>query len=261
MVGVRSLWPTTADAVSDEDLERIYAYPEELAGPWVQVNFVCSADGAMRVGDRSGGLSGPADKRVYQLGRDLADVVLVGAGTVRTEGYRGARTGVDRLARRRRLGRSDVPPIAVVTRTGDIDPGSALFTDTRVPPIVLTAEAAPEHRRATLTAAGAELVICGTDQVDLPAALDHLAERGLRRINCEGGPHLFAQLIAVDLVDQLCLTMAPLLAGAGADRIVAGTPADAPRHMDLASILYEDGFVMLRYRRSHPPTQPPAYRG
>lgn len=244
------LWPTTpADSVSDADLERLYGYPRDLSRTWVQVNFVSSADGAAAVNEQSEGLSHPADKRIFLLGRELADVILVGAGTVRAEGYRGARVNAERAARRAARGLSEVPPIAVVTRSGELDPAGPLFTDTRVPPIVITTEKAPETRRAALIRAGADVLLAGVDDVDLGLALKLLGERGLYRVDCEGGPMLFGDLIAAGLVDQLCLTIAPLLAGAGARRIAFGRPAPEPREMDLASVLVEDGFTMLRYRR------------
>src|SRR5439155_12985909 len=213
------LWPTSLDEVTDDDLERIYGYPPDITRPWIQVNFVSSADGAAAVADRSEALSHPADKRIFLLGRDLADVVLVGAGTVRAESYRGAKVNDERRARRKRLGLSEVPPIAVVSGTARIDPDSALFTDADIPPIIITTAHAPEERHAALAEAGADIIIAGDQMVDLTAALAELSRRGLNRIDCEGGPHLFGELIAENLVDQLCLTVAPLLAGAGADRI------------------------------------------
>jgi 5-amino-6-(5-phosphoribosylamino)uracil reductase len=216
----------------------------------VQVNFVSSADGAATASGRSHGLSSPADKKIFALGRDLADVVLVGAGTATVEAYRGVKHTEVRAERRARLGLAELPPIAVVTGRCSIGPQTPLVADTRVPPIVLTTEAAPLSRRADLTAAGAEVVITGEDHVDLDRALGALAERGLRRVCCEGGPRLFGELIAADLVDQLCLTVAPLLAGAGAARIAEGVARPDPMRLALASVVTEDGFLMLRYRRA-----------
>ncbi|HJQ46309.1 MAG TPA: pyrimidine reductase family protein [Amycolatopsis sp.] len=243
------LWPTPLDDLTDDDLAGIYGYPGHLDEPFVQVNFVSSTDGAATLADRSEGLSHPADKRIFLLGRDLADVVLVGAGTARAEGYRGARTTGERRARRARLGLSEIPPIAVVSGSARIDPACPLFTDTKVPPIVITTEHAPEERRADLEKAGAEVLVAGEQMVDLTAALDALARRGLYRVDCEGGPLLFGELIAEDLVDQLCLTVAPVLAGAGAGRIAMGRLSSEARRLELASILLEDGFSMLRYRK------------
>jgi riboflavin biosynthesis pyrimidine reductase len=231
---VRSVWPSSTGELTGADLERIYAYPANPDRPWVQVNFAASADGAVEV-----------DRRIFLLGRDLADVILVGAGTVRAEDYRGVVAGPKRLERRRRLGFGTVPPIAVVTRTADLDPASRLFTETVVPPIVVTTETAETGR---LAAAGAEIVRAGDAEVDVRRALDLLAARGLRRVACEGGPRLFAQLVEADLVDQLCLTIAPLLVAGPATRIATG-PVAVARRLAPASILVEDGFTFLRYRR------------
>jgi len=250
---MQSLWPTPPDGaageMTDADLERLYDYPGELDRPWVQANFVSSADGAVTLADRSEGLSHPADKRIFGLGRDLADVVLVGAGTAESEDYKGVKPTERRLERRRRLGRTDVPPIAVVSGRCTLSPEASLFRRTTVAPIVITTEAAPVQRRNALVAAGADLVVTGAERVDLPTTLRELAGRGHYRINCEGGPHLLGSLLAADLVDQLCLTVAPLLAGPGAGRIVAGPAAEAPRRMNLASVLHEDGYCMFRYTR------------
>lgn len=235
--------------MDDAELERLYDYPENLDKPWVQVNFVASADGAVTVDGRADGLSGPGDKTIFILGRDLADVILVGAGTVAIEGYRGVKRTELRTDRRARLGRSELPPIAVVTRRCSVGPDSPLVADTIVPPIVITCAAAPEERRAAVAAAGADVVVAGDTTVDLAHALGALAERGLYRVNCEGGPQLFGELIATDLVDQLCLTVSPLLVGGDASRIANGLFARAPEHRELASVLTEDGYLMLRYRR------------
>lgn len=237
-------------AVDDRALEDVYAYPDDLDRPWVQVNFVASADGAATVSGRSHGLSSPADKKVFALGRDLADVVLVGAGTALAEGYRGVKRTEVRAERRARLGLSEIPPIAVVTARGSVDPESPLVTDTVVPPIVLTTLAAPAEHRKALAAAGADVVVAGEERVDPKSALDALAERRLLRVCCEGGPTLFADLIADGLVDQLCLTVAPLLAGAGAVRVADGRPGREPIGLRLESVLTDDGFLMLRYRRA-----------
>jgi riboflavin biosynthesis pyrimidine reductase len=244
------LFPEPAGEVDEAELERIYAYPEGLAAPWTQVNFVASADGAATVDGRSKGLSSSADQRVFALGRDLADVVLVGAGTAHVEGYRGVKRTEVRAERRSRLGLSEVPPIAVVTGRCSIEPGSPLVTDAPVAPIILTCAAAPESRRTALADAGADVVVCGEGVVDLSKALAAMADRGLLRVCCEGGPHLFGELIAEDLVDQLCLTVAPLMVSGDATRIAIGRLPVAPTPTDLASVLVEDGFLMLRYRRS-----------
>jgi riboflavin biosynthesis pyrimidine reductase len=239
-------------AVDDRALEELYDYPPELTSPFVQVNFVASADGAATVSGRSAGLSSPADKKVFALGRDLADVVLVGAGTALAEGYKGVRRTELRTERRTRLGLSEVPPIAVVTGRGSVPPSSPLVTDAATPTIVLTSEASPVAWRAEVADAGADVVVAGQEKVETDLALAALAERGLLRVCCEGGPTLFADLVADGLVDQLCLTVAPMLTGAGAARIATGRPCATPLDLSLDSVLSDEGFLMIRYRRAAP---------
>ncbi|MFC5994875.1 pyrimidine reductase family protein [Pseudonocardia hispaniensis] len=227
------------DDLDDQALARVYAYPQDLTRPYVRVNFVSSLDGSVSVDGRSGGLGSAADKRVFGLLRRLAEVVLVGAGTVRTEDYRGAR--------RATIGRDTPPPIAVVTGSADLDPHSRLLTDTSVPPIVLTTTAAPAQRRRRLRAAGA-------DVVELPtlaphAVLGELDRRELRRVLCEGGPRLHGDLVNADAVDELCLTLSPLLVAGHAGRIATGPAGPDPRPMTLVGALHADDVLLLRYAR------------
>jgi len=245
---VRALLPDPVDDLDDRALERLYDYPPDLRRPWVQVNFVSSADGAATVAGRSAGLSHPADKKIFALGRDLADVVLVGAGTALVEGYRGVRRTERRAERRARLGLAETPPLAVLTGRCSFGPDAPLMADTLVPPIVLTCTSAPAERRAALAGAGADVVLAGAESVELGCALDALAERGLLRVCCEGGPTVFGELIAADLVDQVCLSVAPLATAGDAPRIAHGWHA-VPRNLRLASVLTEDDYLMLRYRR------------
>ena len=225
--------------LDDAALAAHYAYPD-VDAPYVRVNFVSSLDGAVTVDGVSGGLGSDGDKRVFGMLRELAEVVLVGAGTVRAEDYRGAR--------RPTRGRDTPPPIAVVTGSADLDPASRLFTDTLVAPIVLTLDSAPRERRDRLSAAGADVAVL--DRLTPDALLAELGRRGLHRILCEGGPSLHGALQAADAVDELCLTMAPLLAGGTAGRIATGPDGSPPRAMSLVGALTADGSLLLRYRRS-----------
>ncbi|MDN5748903.1 MAG: dihydrofolate reductase family protein, partial [Pseudonocardia sp.] len=118
--------PSDGEPLDDRSLAAHYAYPDGLAAPYVRVNFVASIDGAVSVDGRSAPLGSEADRCVFGLLRELADVVLVGAGTVRVEDYRGAR--------RPTRGRDTPPPIAVVTASAARAPAARLFTDTPVAP-------------------------------------------------------------------------------------------------------------------------------
>jgi riboflavin biosynthesis pyrimidine reductase len=238
---VPSFPPDPVD-LDDDALAAHYAYPTDPAAPFVRVNFVTSADGAVSVAGLSGGLGSAADRRVFGVLRRLADVVLVGAGTVRAENYRGARLPT--------RGTDSPPPITVVTGSAELDPESGLFTDTAVPPIVLTLATAPRERRERLAAAGGDVVVL--DRLTPDALLAELARRGRHRVLCEGGPSLFGALIAADAVDELCLTVAPLLAGGSAGRITRGPAGSPPRPLRLVGQLQADGVLLLRYRRADP---------
>ncbi|MFL6128306.1 MAG: dihydrofolate reductase family protein [Mycobacteriales bacterium] len=241
---MHQLLPTPSGELTDDDLVAAYEVAAGT-GPHVRVNFVASADGAAWLDGRSGGLSSPADKRVFALLRDLADVMLVGAGTIRTEGYSYPDFGADRRARRRALGLAELPTFAVVSGSLDLDPRSRLFAGAPVRTVVLTSAAAPAGRRAALEPV-ADVVAAGADRVDLAAAVDALAARGLRRVLCEGGPALLGGLVAAGRLDELCLTVSPLLAGPGAGRIVVGA-GHPPVRLGILRLLAEDGSLFTRY--------------
>ena len=245
---MRLIWPP-ADSVgaelTDKDLSQLYARPD---APSLRMNFVSSLDGAVDVAGYSEGLSGPADKRIFGLLRQLSDAVMVGAGTLRHEGYRAVRLDENRRAWREERGLAAYPTLVVVSASLDVDPGQGAFADAPVRPIVITHEQSPPHRRRRLEEV-AELLISGDHEVDLAAAVAELRTRGLNQVLCEGGPHLFGGLLAAGLVDELCLTVSPLLAGPGAGRIVAGRPRDATVGMRLVHMLTADDTLFTRYVR------------
>jgi riboflavin biosynthesis pyrimidine reductase len=217
----------------------------------IRANFVASVDGAVTVHGLSRGLQTEGDNHVFAALRDLADVVLVGAGTVRQEGYGAVTPAGTRLAARRRYGLADELPIAVVSRRLDLDPDSELFGGSGAGrTIVLTTAESPPEQRAQL-ADVADVIVAGETSVDATAARSALRERGLVRVLCEGGPHLLGALIGQGGCDELCLSISPLLTGPGAGRIVAGPPlTGAPRGLMLSGLLEEDGALFARYRRS-----------
>jgi riboflavin-specific deaminase-like protein len=219
------------------------AYPRH-AEPTLRVNFVSSLDGAVTLDGHSAGLSGPADKRVFHLLRRSCDALLVGAGTLRDEGYNALRPDP---AWRVAAGLSPYPVLVVLSGSLRLDPAQAAFADAPVRPLVITHAAAPERPEL---AAVANIVTCGDTAVDLRAAVAALHARGLTQLLCEGGPAVLGGLIGADLVDELCLTLAPLLAGGGAGRIAAGPPSP-PRSMTLRHALAADGQLLLRYARDH----------
>jgi len=244
---MRTIFPTPGDELDLTGLAEAYQYPGER---WLRVNFVSSADGAVTADGLSGGLSSAGDKRVFGILRVLADVILVGSGTARSENYKPAKRR-DSLASLR-AGRSAAAPIALVTGKLDLDLTAPLFTqaaaDSRT--IVITCAASDEAKRAA-TAQVADVIVAGEDTVDLGQAVQALAGRGLGRVLCEGGPHLFGDLTAAGLADELCLSLSPTLSGPGAGRIIAGQQA-AARPLTLRQVIADDGFLFLRYFAEKP---------
>jgi riboflavin biosynthesis pyrimidine reductase len=173
-------------------------------------------------------------------------VVLVGSGTAEAENYKPARPRPALASLR--AGRPATATIAVISGSLDLDLTSPLFTDAPADArtIVITrATARPDLQEAAAKAA--DVLVAGQDKVDLAAALAALADRGLRRVNCEGGPHLLGQVAAAGLLDELTLTVSPTLAGPGTGRVIAG-PAFAADRMTLTQVLTEDGYLFCRYR-------------
>jgi 5-amino-6-(5-phosphoribosylamino)uracil reductase len=237
---VRRLLPGPAD-LDDAALVEAYRLPP---GRSMRVNFIASLDGAVTVDGRSEPLGSPGDKRIFDLLRALADGVLVGHGTAAAEGY-GPITPETRVGRlRAALGRPPTAPIVVVSGRASLDPGGRLMGGP-APTICVTCEAADRGRRAALEGAGAEVLVCGEDEVDLPTALDRLAERGLEQLVCEGGPQLLHAALAAGVVDELDLSLSPALVGRGSRLLEAGPPT--PTRFELRQVLEEDGMLFTRY--------------
>ncbi len=210
----------------------------------MRLNLVTSLDGAVEVDGLSGPLGVPADREAFAAMRAAADVVLVGAGTVRAENYGPVTLNADRRSRREARGQTGVPRLAVVSGSGAFDASSPLF-DSEGKVIVYTTEG-QASRRGDLSRV-AEVVAAGEKEIDLPAVIADLRARGLGRILCEGGPTLFGALLGAGLVDELCVTVSPVLAGGGRLGFANGS-ASAPVALSLQAVCEGDGALLLRYK-------------
>jgi riboflavin biosynthesis pyrimidine reductase len=216
--------------------------------------MVSSLDGSVTLRAVSEGLGGPADKRALARVRDACDVILVGAGTVRDEDYPPYPGGEARQRRRVEKGLAARPPVAMVTRTGELPEGHPLVADPADAPIVILAAADEARVRASLAATPAggaiDWLVAGGAELDWHAALAGLAARGLTRISCEGGPRVNGALLEAGLVDEAFVTVAPALVGGDGLRL---TRSDGPaqRHdLTLVSALVHGDELLLRYRRA-----------
>jgi riboflavin biosynthesis pyrimidine reductase len=235
--------------VSDDDLENLYAYPADRR--WVRANFVATLDGSVQGPDsRSRSISSTGDKRVFALLRSLSDVILVGAGTARSEAYMPVKSSETRAALRKRHGLAPVPPLAVVTRTLGLSPD--LLRGGRAATIVITVADAPSSRLDEVREL-ADVIVAGREQVDLGVALDELETRGHRRILCEGGPTLTRDLAASGQLDELCLTVSPTVLGGDGLRLTHGEPVVPPPLFTLEHLLLDDDNLLCRFARRPPP--------
>jgi riboflavin biosynthesis pyrimidine reductase len=213
-----------------------------------RVNMVASLDGAATLGGRSGALGDGEDQRLMSVLRSHADVVLVGAGTVEAEGYGGAAVIDADAAWRVARGREPQPRFAVVSSRLGLGARHPFFADAVARPIVVTSERAPADRRDAL-AEVADVIVAGTDRVDLAAALAELATRGMASVLAEGGPGLHGALAEADLVDEACLTLSPVIVAGDAPRI-ASSAHEAARRMRLVHAIPGERMLFLRFARA-----------
>ncbi len=215
--------------------------------PSVRIVMVQSIDGTIAIDGRSGGLGGPADREVYLANRSLADVVLVGAETVRAEGYGPARLTPELVAARRTDGMTALPPIAVISRSLNLDWDAAFFAEATERPIIITTQTAPA---AAVYRAGAhaDVIVAGEDSVDIGQAIAQLGRRGAALVVCEGGPTLNAHLATAGLIDELCLSIAPQIAGGAGARLVNEAELTTRHEFSLHATYVQDDFIFVRYR-------------
>lgn len=213
--------------------------PSHSLRPWIAMGMISSLDGSATIDDGSTGLGGPPDRAVFRALRAVADLVVVGASTARAEQYRAARLPDELVAWRQEHGLPPTPGIAIISNSLELDLTDSL-AESR--PTILTSAASPAHRRAAL-GTFAEVIVVGDDRVDVEVAMGELRNRGVERVTLEGGPTINAQF--ADLVDEACVTIAPLLARGDGPRIVHGQ--DGARRASLDRVIASDGFLLLRY--------------
>ncbi len=227
--------------VDTSTLTSLYSYPESsIPGRHchVRANMVSSLDGAAAVDGVSGALGGDGDREIFMMLRDMCDVVLVGSGTVIGEDY--GPVGDDSDTR---------PRLAMVSRSLSIDPSHATVVAPST--VIMTCSSAPIVNRRLLVDAGATLIDCGRDAVELPRVLAALADRDRWRVLCEGGPALLGALFADDLVDELCLTFGPTIVGGDTGRITRGPDGEPTRRMRRAHVLADDeGYLFTKWVRA-----------
>lgn len=229
--------------VTAEDLATAYPWP--TGRPWVRAMMVVTLDGASTGADGlSGSISSVADKKVFAETRRLADVVLIGAGTLRAEHYRPLLAKPEAVAERESLGLAAAPCLVILSRSLQLPWSDPVFSESTIRPMVVTAENC--DGAALVEAQGhADVTVLPGSHVDPAALLVFLQARGLLRVVCEGGPHLLADFAHAGVIDEADITIAPLIVGGG--RKVTGTSMFEALRFDLVHSIASEGFLFNRY--------------
>ena len=255
---MRRLLPRPAiDGIDALGFYTTLSRPVPADRPWVMVNMIASADGAVAVGGTSEALGNPSDQAVFSAVRACADWIVVAAGTARVEAYAVPRPRAAVRRARVATGRLQRPRLAVVSSSLDFDLSLPMFADRRPGddvPVIITGEEAPPGAVSRL-AAVAEVTRLEGPRPDPQAILAELRRRGARVVLCEGGPSLNAQFADAETIDELCLSVAPLLVGGASPRIVQGSRRASPLPMQLTHLLAGDDTMFARYlvSSSRPP--------
>ena len=213
---------------------------------WLRSNFATSLDGAITGPDgRSGSVNSEADHVVFELLRALSHAVVVGAGTVRSEGYPALSVDKRWQEARRGLGLPDALPVVAVSNRGEVPPS---FADQPVGSVLLAMPSGSPGLAGARERLGRDhVVVCGDDTVDGRRLVAALGERGWTQLLCEGGPQLHAALVAAEVVDELCLSITPVVVGGDGPRVTAGVALDAAYRPVV--LVEEDGTLMGRWVR------------
>lgn len=241
---------TTGQEITDP-LGLYMADRREAEGrPWVLVNMVSSVDGGTAIDGTSTGLGDDDDLTLFKVQRALPDVILVGAGTVRAEDYRPVRLDGERRSRRVDRGQEPTPRLVIVSGRLSLKPDAKVFSDPSNPPIVFTGSEVDPGRRDEF--AGVADVVA-LDDLDAEAVIEYLGDFSV--VLCEGGPSLIGQLVSVGLVDEINLTIAPMMLSGESKRVAYGAPAVAPLDMQLDRLILGDRSLFLRYLNTNSITE------
>ncbi len=247
---MRQFFPTCTEISDLSGLLAETMMPTDHSGPWVMANMVMSSDGSYSLSGRSGALSSPGDKAIFHTLRTLADVILVGAGTARTERYRRPEPNADVREIRRSRGQAEYPRLALVSGTGAFPADQPFLNGDGPDPLVYrpseTSDTATAPAGTVIADAGVELRTVAGTKVSPVDVVNDLGSDDISVILCEGGPNLLGQLCEAGLLNQLFVTLAPKIAG-GSKTGLMGKTDELGLDLELITGLEDSGFLMLNY--------------
>ncbi|HTR70366.1 MAG TPA: pyrimidine reductase family protein [Mycobacteriales bacterium] len=228
-----------------EELDRYYGEPPD----GVRANMIMTADGAGAFAGRTKPITDDADQVLLRYLRNHADAVMIGSATVQAEHYGPVRLSEEEQATRRAAGHAPLPPLVIVTARALLPTSLRVFHGEGPRPIVATTS------RSAATIGDlrevADVIAVGDADIEPETLLATLRDRGLSRILCEGGPYLLSTLVERDLVDDMCLTVSPYLAGSQPTTPQPPSALEAPSALALRHVLRHDDLLYLRYTRRH----------
>lgn len=212
--------------------------------PWVVASFVVTVDGAAVVDGGSSAINDQDDRAMFAALRSVPDFIVVGAGTVRAENYHPVTLDEERRNARVAAGLEPTPHLVILSGSLALDPAARVFGDSDHRVTILTGSEAPADRFALLSEVADVVRLRATEVTDVMHYL-----RMSRTVLCEGGPSLMGQFVAAGLIDEMALTVAPMLVGGDSPRLAHGV-FGARQEMRLDRILYGDRSLFLRYLRA-----------
>jgi riboflavin biosynthesis pyrimidine reductase len=237
--------------LGETDLVELYRHPAPEGRGWVRSNFVMSLDGSVQGPDgRSGSINTESDHHLFALQRALADAILVGANTVRFEGYRAVDLEPWQLQIREQEGLAPYPMLVIISASADLDPLIAAPAEgVGGAVMIITTAGKSADDLVPLRDAGITVLEAEGSALDLAHIVDQLAGTGFQRLLCEGGPRLHNDLLAAGMLDEVCLTLAPVVVGGQGLRSTSGAALPLPSAFRLHHALYaEDGALFTDYR-------------
>jgi len=244
---VQQIFPDWNAEVDPLDSYLRDARPAPPGRPWVMLNMIASLDGATALDGLSGGLGGPCDRAVLAALRACCDWILVASGTANAERYRMPKGNPAARTHRLQKQQTAAPRLAIVTASGKLDPTiPALANEGQPRPLVISGTLADAAR---LSALNAEIVRLPMPKPQPQAVLQTFHERGATVVLCEGGPTWNGQMLRAGVVDEMCISISPILVGGDSPRVVAAAPQTTVRKMRLRRLLTEDGLLFARYTR------------